>query len=587
MLEIKDNKFYLDNEPFNIYSGAMHYFRVLPEYWFDRLSKLKAAGLNTVETYVCWNLHEPKPNHFDFSGILDIKRYVKTAENVGLKVILRPGPYICAEWDLGGLPAWLLKDKNIRLRCNDKQYLEHVDRYMRRLFEELKDCMSANGGNIIAVQVENEYGSYGNDKKYLAHIRDLYLDLGIKEVLFTSDGDAPFMLHGGMIDGVLETVNLGSNAEGRCKALENVQPNKPVMVTEFWCGWFDHWGEKHHVRDYKSVMKEVNKFVEIGASFNFYMFHGGTNFGFTAGANHFGKYAPCTTSYDYYAPLNEYGDYTKLYYEIRKSLLKAQNVSEEEMPLPERPKTQYIGKVDLTSSTSLFDNLENIGEKHYSPMAEGMEYYGQNSGMIYYKTIIKGKYGLSYVNLQEPRDTAYLFVDGKYKTKVSTMDGGIKKLLTQKGCALVNFDKDETELSVLVDCMGHTNYGVHITDTKGLHGINVAQQNIMDYEVTTLPLDNLDKLDFNKNCGKYPIFLKGEFSADNKNECFVKLDGFTKGLVYVNGFNLGRYWNIGPQKTLYLPGQLLCADKPNEIIVMEFEGYKEPTVEITDKHDLG
>lgn len=587
MLEIKDKNFYLDGEKFTIYSGAMHYFRILPEYWKDRLAKLKAAGLNTVETYVCWNLHEPQPNNFDFSGILDIKRYVKTAEELGLKVILRPGPYICAEWDLGGFPAWLLKDKNMRLRCNDEKYLAYVERYIRRLFNELDECMSANGGNIIAVQIENEYGSYGNDKKYLARIKDLYLDSGIKELLFTSDGDLPLMIYGGRLDGVLETVNLGSNAQGRCNALKKIQPDAPVMCTEFWCGWFDHWGERHHVRNYKSVMKEVNKFIEMDASFNFYMFHGGTNFGFNAGANHFSKYAPTTTSYDYNAPLNEYGDYTPLYYEVRKSLLKARNISDSDLPLPERPKTHNIGKVSLTKATSLFDNMENIGEKHYSPMAEGMEFYGQNSGMIYYKTVVKGKYGLSYVNLKEPRDTAYLYVDGEYKTKVSIMDGGLKKLATKKGCALVNFNKDETELSVLVDCMGHTNYGPRITDTKGLHGINVALQNLMDYEVTTLPLGNLDKLDFSKNSGKYPIFLKGEFTTASNSDCFVRLDGFTKGVVYVNGFNLGRYWKIGPQKTLYLPGPLLFTDKPNEIIVLELENYNEPIIELTDKHDLG
>ncbi len=584
MLEIKNNKFYLDNKPFNIYSGAIHYFRVLPYYWKDRLQKMKAAGLNTIETYVCWNLHEPKHNEFNFEGIVDIKKFIQTADEVGLKVILRPGPYICAEWDFGGFPAWLVKDKNVKLRCNDELYLGYVENYLQHLFSELSSCMSCNGGNIIAVQIENEYGSYANDKKYLAKIKEIYEKCGIKELLFTSDGDCAFMLNGGSLDGVLETINLGSNAEGRLKNLEAFQPNKPLMCTEFWCGWFDHWGEKHHVRNYKNVAKEVDDFLKLNANFNFYMFHGGTNFGFTAGANHFAKYMPTTTSYDYNAPLNEYGDYTDLYFAIREKLLKKQNI---DIPLPERPKTQNIGEVKLTKVTSLFDNLDNIGTKHYSPTAEGMEQFDQNFGMIYYKTVVPGKYGLCFVNLDDVHDEAYLYIDGKYNTKVSIMDNKVKNLLHSKGDCLYNFEKDKTEIAVLVDALGRTNYGDHITDTKGLHGIHLAQQNLFDYEVTTLPLDNLEKLDFSKNSGNYPLFYKGEFNTTSNAECFVEFSNFTKGLIYINGFNLGRYWKKGPQKTLYLPGCLLNTDKPNEIIVMEMENCKLPSISIVDKHNLG
>ena len=584
MLEIKDKKFYLDNKPYIIYSGAMHYFRVLPYYWKDRLEKMKACGLNTVETYISWNLHEPKHNQFDFTGNMDIKRFVDTAKEVGLNVILRPGPYICAEWDFGGFPAWLLKDKNIKLRCNDSLYLGYVENYLTHLFDELKDCMSCNGGNIIAVQIENEYGSYANDKKYLNTIKDIYKKCGVKELLFTSDGDCAFMLNGGSLDGVLETVNLGSNAEGRFKTLEAFQPNAPLMCTEFWCGWFDHWGEKHHVRNYKEVAKEVDNFLKLDASFNFYMFHGGTNFGFTAGANHFAKYMPTTTSYDYNAPLNEYGDYTDLYYAIREKLLQKQNI---EIALPPRPITQNIGEVILTEVTSLFDNMDNIGKKYYSPTAEGMEQFGQNFGMVYYKTIVPGKYGMCFLKLDDVHDEAYLYINNEYKTKISIMDSKFKKMLHQKGDLLYNFNNDTTEISVLVDCLGRTNYGDHITDTKGLHGIHLAQQNLFDYEITTLPLDNLDKLDFSKNSGKYPLFYKGKFTTSSNAECFVELTNFTKGVVYINGFNLGRYWKKGPQKTLYLPGCLLNTDKPNEIIVMEMEGCKNATINIVDKHNLG
>ena len=583
MLEFKGKDFYLDGEKYVIYSGAMHYFRILPEYWEDRLSKLKAMGLNTVETYVCWNLHEKKHNEFDFSGILDIKKYIKTAEKLGLNVILRPGPYICAEWDMGGLPSWLLKDKNVKLRCNDDLYLGFVKNYLFRLFDELKECFKSNGGNIIAVQVENEYGSFANSKLYLKKIKDLYLEWGIKELLFTSDGDVPFMLNGGSLDDTLETVNTGSNAGGRLKTLENFQPDKPLMCTEFWDGWFDHWGEKHHVRPPKSVVVEVQKFLELNASFNLYMFHGGTNFAFTAGANHFSKYQPTTTSYDYNAPLNEYGDYTPLYYQIREMLLAKQGI---DTVLPDRPKTQNIGEVKLTKCTSLFDNLENIGEKHYSPTAEGMEQFDQSFGMILYKTAVKGKYGIGTFKLVDLHDEAYVFFDNKYKMKESIMDSTFKKLLNKKNY-IVNFNKDENEITVLVDALGRTNYGDHITDSKGIHGIKFNQQNLLDYEVTTLPLDNLEKLDFTKNSNVYPLFFKGEFETKSNAECFVELKNFTKGVVYINGFNLGRFWNKGPQKTLYLPGCLLKTDAKNEIIVLEMENCKEPTISIVDKHNLG
>lgn len=585
MLEIKDKKFFLEGQEFKIYSGAMHYFRIMPDYWPDRLLKLKAAGLNTVETYVCWNLHEPRHNEFDFGGILDIKRYVKTAQEAGLKVILRPGPYICAEWDFGGLPAWLLKDKNIRLRCNDAKYLEYVDNYIKRLFSELDDCFYSNGGNIIAVQIENEYGSYGNDKKYLQHIKKLYQECGVKELLFTSDGDASMMLAGGMLDGVLETVNLGSNAKSRFDSLEKYQRDMPLMCTEFWCGWFDHWGERHHKRSVNNMTKVLKEFLDLDANFNFYMFHGGTNFAFTAGSNNFSHLMPCTTSYDYYAPLNEYGDYTPLYYAIREIMHKHQNLPLEE--LPPRPRLQTIGEVKLTEATSLFDNFDNIGKHHYSPLAEGMEYFDQNFGMIYYKTVLKGRYGLCNLTIQDLHDRGYLYIDGKLtKTIDCTTNPVIRKML-KKESVLYNFSGDSCEISLLVDAMGRTNYGSKLYDRKGISGIRLANQNIMDYEITTFPLDNLDKLDFGKNCGKYPLFFKGNFNASSTADCFVALRGFVKGSVYVNGFNLGRYWSKGPQKTLYLPGCLLKNDRPNEILVMELENCAAPVVNITDKHDLG
>ena len=584
MFEIKDGAFMLDGKPFQIYSGAIHYFRVLPEYWRDRLEKLKAAGFNTVETYVCWNLHEPKKGTFDFSGRLDIERFIRTAQELGLYVIIRPGPYICAEWDFGGLPAWLLKDKNMRLRCNDPVFLGHVSDFYAELFKRLVPLQITRGGNIIAMQVENEYGSYGNDKKYLKHIHEIILQNGAEVLLFTADGTCPSMLSGGGIDGVYKTLNFGSRAASAFKSLRGIQDNAPKMCMEFWCGWFDHWGEKHHTRGYQSILHELESFFDQGAGFNFYMFHGGTNFGFTAGANHGGYYQPTTTSYDYCAPLNEYGGYTPAYHAVRKLMHEKQGLPLGELP-PE-PKLQSIGKVNLTEKTGLFENMDRIGEKHYSPMPESMEYYGQNFGLIYYKTTVHGAYGMCSMMLRDLHDRAYVYVDGELKKTFDVMkpDGLIKRIMKKDGL-LLNMKNDQTELGILVEAMGRVNYGEHLTDRKGISAVNLNLQTVMDYEVTTLPLDNIEKLDYTRGAEKYPIFFRGKFKADSQAECFVRLDGFTKGVVYVNGFNLGRYWKKGPQKTLYLPGALLKEE--NEIVVLELEHCDQPVVEITDQHDLG
>lgn len=584
MLEIKNEAFVLNGARFQIYSGAIHYFRVLPEYWRDRLEKLKAAGFNTVETYVCWNLHEPKKGAFEFSGRLDIVRFINTARELGLYVIVRPGPYICAEWDFGGLPAWLLKDKNMCLRCNHPDFIQHVSDFYQQLFARLAPLQSTRGGNIVAMQVENEYGSYGNDKQYLNRIREIMLENGAEVLLFTADGTQKSMISGGGIDGVYRTLNFGSRAATAFKALKGVQEKMPKVCMEFWCGWFDHWGGKHHTRGCKTLLKEMESFFEQGAGFNFYMFHGGTNFGFTAGANHYRRYSPTVTSYDYCALLNEYGDYTPQYHAVRKLLCEKQGIPLGE--LPPSPSLQSLGEVALTEKTGLFENMDLIGEKHNSPMPEGMEYYGQNFGLIYYKTRVHGAYGMCSLMLRDLHDRAYVYVDGKLKKVFDVMkpEGLIKRIMKKDGL-LLNLTKEETEIGILVEAMGRVNYGEHLEDRKGISAVNLNLQTLMDYEVVTLPLDHIEKLDFGRGAGQYPIFFKGRFPAASQADCFVRLDGFTKGVVYINGFNLGRYWKKGPQKTLYLPGVLLREE--NEIVVLELEHCSKPAVMITDRHDLG
>lgn len=597
MLEIKNKKFYMDSKPFDIYSGAMHYFRTVPEYWEDRLTKLKAAGFNTVETYVCWNLHEKKPSEFDFSGILDIEKYLEIAQKVGLYAIVRPGPYICAEWDFGGLPAWLLKDKNMQIRCMYPDYLKCVERFYKELLARLVPHLESHGGNIIAMQVENEYGSYGNDKDYLRYVEKLTRDCGIDCLLFTSDGNTNNMISGGSLPDLYKVLNFGSRSRTAFNVLKGFENDGPNMCGEFWCGWFDHWRDKHHTRNSLEIVNEIKGFIDNGASFNMYMFHGGTNFGFTAGANHNQGhgYEPTVTSYDYCAMLTEWGDYTPAYHAVRKLLCEKQGIEPPE--LPESPKLQSIGRVELTEAASLFENLDNIGEKHHVPVPEGMEYFGQNFGLIYYETTLKGKYNASPMYVKNVHDFADVYFDGEKKTSIDrtlyTVEGKttlkdviFKKKKGESSPFLMPALSGERKIGVLVDTMGRVNYGENMLDRKGISDIYLGIQRLMNYDVWTLPLDNLDKLKYSSNVKKEePVFLKGSFKTDSKADCFVHLDGFNRGCVYINGFNLGRFWKVGPQKSLYIPGTLLKDE--NEIIVFNIGGYSKPTVSITDKHNLG
>lgn len=596
MFEIKDKKFLMDGKPINIYSGAMHYFRTFPEYWEDRLTKLKLAGFNTVETYVCWNLHEPKPGEFCFEGMLDIERFVKTAEKVGLYCIVRPGPYICAEWDFGGLPAWLLKDKNMQIRCNYPDYTACVERFYRELLSHLAPLQMTKGGNIIAMQVENEYGSYGNDKEYLAFIERLMRDCGIDCELFTSDSNWKNMLSGGSLPHIYKVLNFGSKAKTAFNCLKDFPNDGPNMCGEFWCGWFDHWRDKHHTRNAADIAKEVKDFLDIDANFNFYMFHGGTNFGFTAGANFTPgcPYEPTVTSYDYCALLNEWGDYTPAYHEVRKLLCEKQGIEMGE--LPPSPELQSIGKVKLTEGASLFENLDNIGEKHRSAVPEGMEYYGQNFGMIYYETVLSGKYDMSPVSIKDVHDFGYVYFDGKQKAFIDRTKYTVPNKFSLKNLILKKSPEDNSvmmkaldgdrKIGVLVDTMGRVNYGARMLDRKGISDIYIGNQRQMGFDVWTLPLDNLENLKYADTYDKNePVFLKGTFKTDSKADCFVHLDGFEKGYVFVNGFNLGRFWAVGPQKSLYLPGALLKEE--NEIIVLSLNGFSTPEVSILDTHNLG
>ena len=586
MLTWDKTSFRLHGKEFHIYSGAMHYFRIPPQYWEDRLQKLKAAGFNTVETYVCWNLHEPQKGQFDFSGRLDLVRFLETARKVGLYALVRPGPYICAEWDFGGLPAWLLRDKGLRLRCSDPRFLDHVADYFRVLLPKLLPLQSSRGGNLLAVQVENEYGSYGNDKTYLRWLRDLIRSCGVEVPLFTSDGPAPSMLSGGTVEGVLPTVNFGSGADKAFQALKQMSGGGPKMCTEFWCGWFDHWGEKHHTRDSEEMLRELSLLLEQDASFSLYMFHGGTNFGFTAGANQHIRYNPTVTSYDYDAPLNEYGDYTPKYFAIRELLCRHQGIPLP--PLPPRPQLQELGEVTLVERAELRENLEVLGTVHRSPLPEPMEHYGQNFGLIDYRTCLPGDYEGGTLTLEGLGDRAYVYRDGAL---LGILDQGkprgLLEQLRPRNALPFPSSPAGTQVEILVEAMGRVNYGSHLENRKGLTGVRLGGKSLMDFTVTSLPLEHLEGVRYGEEASRYPLALRGYFDADSQKDCFVALDGFTKGMVYINGFHLGRYWSCGPQRTLYLPGALLHTDRRNEVVVLELEDCARPVVRLTDTHCLG
>lgn len=577
------NRFLLDGQPIRLISGAIHYFRVVPEYWQDRLQKLKACGFNTVETYVAWNFHEPEEGEFRFDGMADIVKFIEIAGELGLHVIVRPSPYICAEWEFGGLPAWLLADRNMRLRCYHEPFLEKVDAYFDVLLPKLLPLLCTNGGPIIAMQVENEYGSYGNDLRYLQYLQDGMVKRGIDVPLFTSDGPEDWMLQGGMIPGTLETVNFGSRAEEAFAKLQEYQSDKPLMCMEFWNGWFDHWRKEHHTRDAQDVANEVDRLLAADGSINFYMFHGGTNFGFYNGANFDTEYEPTVTSYDYDCLLDESGVPTEKFYAVRNVLEKYMDIGE--CVLPEPISKRSYGSIAMTEKAALFDRLDVLTEAIHRTCPDPMEKVGQNYGFILYSTQVSGPREETMLRLQDVRDRAQIFLDGVYKGTIERWD--------QKPLPL-SIPPEGARLDILVENMGRINYGPQLNDPKGItEGVLLDRQFQYGWTIYPLPLDSLTELSFgavdsnaSNFCASGPAFYRGELHVDAVADTYVRLDGWTKGVIYVNGFNLGRYWDQGPQKALYIPGPLLREGK-NEIVIFELHGAATNEIHFVDAPDLG
>jgi len=576
--EIKE-QFMLDGKEMKIISGAIHYFRVVPEYWRDRLEKLKAMGCNTVETYVPWNLHEPQKGVYDFSGRLDIKRFIETADELGLQVIVRPCPYICGEWEFGGLPYWLIKENGIHFRTNNDAFLNCVDAYYKELIPILEPLQITEGGPIIMMQVENEYGSYGDDHDYMLALEMLLKKYGIKVPLVTSDGPWKDYLACGGLENALPTANFGSKAKEQFGVLKKFTKGRPNMCMEFWVGWFDAWGDtEHHKVDYEINAKDLNDILSEG-SVNIYMFHGGTNFGFMNGSNYYQNLCADVTSYDYDAPLSEDGQITPKYEAFKDVIAKYVEIPSVE--LTTKIKRKDYGMLTCINKVSLFSVLDDLTVPVHANRTLSMEDLDQGYGYVYYKSMIPKEQSTDVIRLVGANDRAHIFLDQQL--------------------AAIRYDKElaeeikvdiqegrEVELGILMENMGRVNYGPNMEyQRKGISGgVLLDLRYRMSWEHYSLPLDQTDKIDFSKEYKEgTPAFYQFRLMADECCDTFLDLEGFGKGCAFLNGFNLGRFWEVGPQKRLYIPGPLLRKGE-NEIILFETDGKSAETIYLSDEGKL-
>jgi beta-galactosidase len=557
-LRVSGDQFVLGGKPFQIISGEMHYARIPREYWRDRLAKARAMGLNTISTYVFWNLHEPRPGVFDFTGQLDVAAYIRTAQEVGLHVVLRPGPYVCSEWDLGGLPAWLLADPAIVVRGTDARFMSAARRYLDRLGEELAPLQAGRGGPIIAVQVENEYGSFDNDHEYMREIRDAIMHAGFTDaLLYTADG--PGQLEAGTLPDLPAVVNFGPGEAAKAfDALTRFRPGAPRMAGEYWAGWFDQWGHGHQTTDRALEARELAQMLAAGDSVNLYMYHGGTTFGFMNGANVGGEdspYEPQTTSYDYDAALDESGRPTPKYFAFRDVIAKHLGT-----PLPSVPESPAPIAVPSFNLQERADPFEHLPAPVTADTPKSMEALGQSYGYVLYRTHVSGPvHGV--LALADLRDYAVVLIDG---TPAGTLDRRLKQdRLT------IDVREAGARLDVLVENTGRINFRKALrSERKGIAGASVDGRALTGWQMYPLPLSDVSSLRFTRSAGRGPAFYRGSFTVAQPADTFLDLRGWTKGTAWVNGHHLGRYWRIGPQQTLYVPGPWLKPGR-NDVVLFE------------------
>ena len=576
MFAIGESDFLLDGKPFRILAGALHYFRVHPDSWADRIEKARSMGLNTIETYVPWNAHSPRPGVFGTEGMLDLERFLRCIADAGMYAIVRPGPYICAEWDNGGLPAWLFQGSGVGVRRYEKQFMTAVTEYLEHVLRIVAPLQVDQGGPVLLVQVENEYGAFGDDPTYLKALVEVIRGAGITVPLVTVDQPVDEMLAAGGLDGVLRTGSFGSRVAERLQTLRTHQPSGPLMCMEFWDGWFDQWGGPHNVTGVEEAAAELDALLAAGASVNIYMFHGGTNFGLTSGANDKGTYRPTITSYDYDAPLDEAGHPTAKYHAFREVISRyapvpAVAAQETSTPGPEL-------EVALESPIRLLADPDAWGvwSQHESmPSLEDVD-----ARLVLFRTSIDVD-GPALLTVGEVRDRATVFLDGD---PVGVLD-------RERHDQAIMLPRGRGRLELVVEDQGRVNYGVRIGEAKGLVGpILLGSEPLTSWSACAIDLDVVPRLwesgGESDGPGIGPIAWRASFEADGSVDHFLHTDAWGKGIAWVNGFCLGRYWRRGPQQTLFVPGPVVRAGG-NELVVLELDVIAEPVARFGPALSLG
>lgn len=569
--QIKES-FYIDGKETKLISGAVHYFRIMPDKWAHTLYNLKAMGCNTVETYIPWNLHEPKQGVYNFSGLADVETFIELAQTMDLYVILRPSPYICAEWEFGGLPAWLLKDGNMRIRSQYHGFITAVAAYYQELISRLSKFQYTEGGKVLMMQIENEYGSFSNDKGYLKIIAQLLKDNGVTVPLFTSDGGWEQVLDAGTLSeaGILATVNFGSDAEGNFKALKkHFNENNicaPYMCMEFWDGWFNNWQEPIIKRDGQETASVVKDILKWG-SINFYMFQGGTNFGFYNGCSDFGeKNLAQITSYDYDAPLTEWGAPTDKFFAIQKAI--KESCPEVEICEPKYPVIGALGHSALVDKVSLFAVIDQVSTKVFNDYPLTMELVDQEFGYILYRSSLARKRVINDLRVVDAGDRIQFYINEEWKQS---------QYLDKVGDSFeVELTKEKNQLDILVENTGRNNYGPKLVapiQRKGIRGgVMEDIHYISGWEHYSLDFSKVSEIDFSKPWKKnQPSFYRFTIEVTEPIDTFLDCTDMGKGIVLINGFNIGKYWEKGPVTNLFVPSSLWKSGE-NEIVVFNSEG---------------